>query len=511
MRKFLSYLISIFIFSNLVFAQSISPAEIQDADIKRLVQSFDAHARKLQKEWNIPGMSVCMVVGDQIVYKRSFGVKEVRKDAKVTNKTIFQIASCTKSFTAVLTAILVDKGYLKWDDKVIKYLPDFRLHNKEISDSVTIEDLLAQNLPLPPYSQHLMMLFDYDKKNVIETMRYIQIKGTLGKQYSYQNNTYLVMGEVIKKATGKSWEANVREYIFKPLGMKSSSMDYKSYLKSNDRAIGHYYSGGKLTAISDSLPYNQWPYNFAPAGGINSNIDDMAKWLVFVMNNGRYGNKKLVSNANFNRLFEPKTFIDYDVYDKTKRNYYGLGWRYAEYYPENISWHAGVTDGQGAFVSFVRKGKIGIVVLMNLPNGKMADSLSRKLYDEYFEKPEVNWSSLKLKEAQKNANRRNAVAPPEVIVPHMDLKKYVGKYHNVLYGTAEVTLEGGKLMFSAGSMKTWITLKHFNNHSFDGGGIPGWRFKRPMFVFRVLEQSSVNGLVVEGMTDGVDARFNKIK
>ncbi|MDR1695122.1 MAG: serine hydrolase [Endomicrobium sp.] len=518
MKKILICILTAFVSFNCAFAQEFQKVPGEDifyerpeTDLKKLIGNFDSNVRRLQREWNIPGVSVCVVIGGKVAYKKSYGLKEVKKEAKVGNKTIFQLASCTKSFTAVLTAILVDKGYLNWDDKIVKYLPDFKLYKKEISDAVTIEDMLSQTLPIPPYSQHLAMLFGYDKKDVIDSMRYLQITGTLGKQYSYQNNTYLVLGEVIKKATGKSWEENVKEHIFRPLGMKHTSADYKSYLKSKDRTVGHYYSGGSLKGLPDTLTYNEWPYNFAPASGINSNIDDMAKWLVFIMNNEKYTAKKLVSDANFNRLFENKTFVNYDVYDRTKKNYYCMGWRCAQYAPEDIYWHAGTTDGEGAYVAFLKEEKIGVVVLMNLPNGKMADSLTRSLFDEYFKKPKVNWSSLKMKEADRNYKRRNSRVPPAVVVPPMDLQKYAGQYHNALYGTAEVIVKDGKLMFSAGPMKTWITMKHFNGNSFDASALPGWSFKKPMFVFRVYEKSNVNGLLVENMTDAVDPLFKKIK
>jgi hypothetical protein len=93
----------------------------------------------------------------------------------------------------------------------------------------------------------------------------------------------------------------------------------------------------------------------------------------------------------------------------------------------------------------------------------------------------------------------------------MELKKYAGIYNNVLYGDAEVKLEGGVLKFSAGPRKVWVTLKHYNGNSFDGTGVPGWRFKRPMFIFRVYENSNIRGLIVEDMTDGTDPLFRKVK
>ena len=508
MKKLFLIILSLVLCFNPVFSGDLKAAA-EAPDLKKILEEFDAYAQKTQKQWNIPGMAVCIVVGDEVVYKKSFGVRKVKIDDKVNNQTIFQIASCTKAFTAALAAMLVDRGHVSWDDKVIKYMPDFRLDNKKISDEMTIEDLLAQYSGLPSYSQHLMMLFGYEPSYILSSMRYIKQTGEFRKSYSYQNNLYLLMGEIIKKATGKPWDYNIREHIFKPLAMHSSSADYKSYLKAKNRAVGHFYSGGVLKAIPDDLPYNDWPYVFAPAGGINSNIDDMSEWLLFIINDAASLGGQLISADNFNTLFKSRVFIN--TATGNKRNFYCLGWKSMEYSPENILWHAGTTDGSGAYVSFMKDNKIGMVVLMNLPNGRMAEALAKKFYDAYLQNPEINWSALKLEEANKAHKKRTPKARPEIIVPPLDLKKYAGIYNNVLYGDAEVKLEGGVLKFSAGPKKVWITLKHFNAHTFDGTGVSAWRFKRPMFIFKVYEKTNVRGLIVEDMTDGTDPLFRKIK
>lgn len=511
MKKLFLIFLALVLCFNHSFSEELKTEVSQKSaqELKKILADFDEYAKKTQKQWNIPGMSVCIVVGNDVVYKKSFGVRQIDEAEKVNNQTIFQIASCTKAFTTALVAILVDRGYLDWDDKVIDYLPDFRLDNKKISDQMTIEDLLAQYSGLPSYSQHLMMLFGYDTDYVIKSMRYIKPTGQFKKTFSYQNNMYLVMGEIIKKVTGKTWDYNVKEFIFKPLAMGSSSADYKSFVRSKNRAFGHYYSGGKLKTFSDDLPYNNWPYAFAPASGINSNIDDMSQWLLFLVNDATSFGWQLISNENYEKLFTSRVFIN--TSSSANKSYYCLGWKCMEYEPENIMWHAGTTDGEGAYVSFMRDKKIGMVVLMNLPNGRMADALAKKFYDAYLENPEINWSAVKLDEANKAHKKRVQKEPPEVIVPPMDLKRYVGVYNNVLYGDAEVKLEDGVLKFSAGPKKVWITLKHFSGHSFDGVGIPGWRFKRPMFVFSVYEKTNIRGLIVEDMTDGTDTMFRKVR
>jgi CubicO group peptidase (beta-lactamase class C family) len=486
---------------------------VSDEQLGKIIADFDGYVQKTRMQWNIPGMSVCVVVGDKIVYKKSFGVREVKKSPAVDNKTVFQIASCTKPFTAVLTAMLVDYGYFSWDDKVVKYLPDFRLYDKNATESMTIESLLSQNSGLPAYSQHLMMLFGYDKDYIVESMRYIKPENSFGVKYAYQNNMYLVLEKIIEKVTGKTWQRHMKEMILKPLDMRNTTLDYNGYAKSKNKASGHYYASGTLASVPEGLPYDKWPYVFAAASGVNSNIDDTAKWLKFIINGALVYDISLLSEDNFNKLFENKVFVNSRQSDKTKKNYYCMGWRSSEYNPENIYWHAGMSDGQGSYIAFLKDKKIGIAVLSNLPNGKMCEALAMKFFDSYLGNSQSDWSAIKLKEADE-ANKKKMKSqsvPPEVIVPPLDLKKYEGIYDNILYGRAEVKLEGGVLKFSAGSKKTWITLKHFNASSFDGIAPPGWTFKRPMFVFRVFENSNVNALTVEMMTDGVDSMFRKIK
>lgn len=511
MKKIIFFLILILTLSlNNVFIGNLKADEMSP-DLDAILNDFDQYAQKTQKQWNIPGMAICIVADGKVVYKKAFGVKKVNTTDKVDLNTVFQLASCTKGFTSALTAMLVDLKYMQWDDKVIKYIPSFRLYDDEISDNITIEDILAQYSGLPDYSQHLMMLFDYDKKDIINSMRFIRPVGNFKEKYSYQNNMYLLAGEIIERVTGKTWETNIKNLIFKPLNMKNSTTDYKSYIKSKNRSVGHYYSGGKLRSIDDSLPYNNWPYILAPASGINSTINDISKWLLFLINDAKSYNITLITEENFNKLFENKIFVNKNPYDKTKNNYYCLGWRKSEYVDEEIIWHAGSTDGEGSYIAFIRDKKIGIAILMNLPNGRMADALSKRFFDSYLQNPETNWSAIKLLEAEKSHKSRMVKYPPENPVPALDLKEYTGLYQNILYGIAEVKLENGDLMFSAGAKRTWIKLKHFNAHTFDGVGVPGWRFKSPMFIFRVYEQSNVNGLIVENMTDGVETIFRKIK
>ncbi|MDR3111836.1 MAG: serine hydrolase [Elusimicrobiota bacterium] len=492
------------IFSN-TFSYAQTKPETFSPDISSIITEFDAYAANAQKQWNVPGISVAIVIDDQIVYKKSFGVTNVYQKIPVNNQTVFQIGSCAKSFTALLTAMLVDKNIFDWEDKVQKYLPNFQLFDETESSSITIEDLLSQNSGLPPYSQHLMLLFGYNRDFIINSMRYIKPIGKLGERYSYQNNLYLVLGRVIEKATGRSWNKNIKEMIFTPLEMPNTSTYYETFRNTKNKSSSHFYKNSVLETIPENVPYSRWPYEFAPAGGINSNIDDMSQWLLFLVNK----NRLKISEINFEKLFEKKT---YTGKNNSVNNYYCLGWRCEENPTDDIYWHAGATDGQGAYISIRRKEKIGIVVLMNLPNGKMAEALSKKFYDLYLGNIPTDWSVVKLREtntSQKNKQKKQTKKTTK-LAPFLNLEKYVGIYQNSLYGEAEVRIKDEQLQFSTGNREFWITLKHYNANSFSAVAVAGWNFKNPMFIFNVLNDE-VQGVLVEKMTDGVEPGFKKIK
>jgi len=502
MKKIL-LLLSILFFAGFSYAQNI--------DEEKLVSDFDAYVCKLQKEWNIPGMAVCAVVDGKVVYKKVFGVRSAGKADTVDFESIFQTGSCTKAFSSVLAAILVDKGYFKWTDRVVKYLPDFKLYDSSVTQNITIEDLLSQYSGLPAYSQHFMMLFGYDKDFIINSMRYIKPIAGFKKEYGYQNNMYLVFGEVVKSATGKSWNENIEEYILNTLGMKQTTTDLSGFMGSKDKTSGHYYAGGNLVPVENST-YCDWPYTFAPAGAVNTNLDDMSKWLLFLTKAAAGEKETIVSSENFHKILEKKIFVSKTFFDKTKNNYYCMGWRLSEYDPEDYYWHGGATDGEGAFVSFLKSGKAGIVVLMNLPNGRMADALTKKLYDLYYQKEPTDWGAVQLAKANESAKAKNKVLAkkPKTITPPLSLEKYAGNYKNILYGDAKIILEDGNLKLSAGNFKTWIILRHFNADKFNGYGVPGWSFKKPLVTFFTdSKRKNVTGFVVESMTDGIETVFSR--
>ncbi|MDR0823003.1 MAG: serine hydrolase [Endomicrobium sp.] len=472
--------------------------------LNEILADFEITAQKIQRDWNISGMAVAIVVEGKIVYKKTFGIRDTISKEKVNNKTIFQIGSCTKAFTAMIAAMLVDKDIVKWDDKVIKHLPNFKLSNQQTTQDITIEDLLSQNSGLIPYSQHFMLLFGYSQRQILDGLKYVATFGKFRESYGYQNNLFLLAGETMAAASGYTWSENLKKLILNPLKMNSTTADYQSYLSEQNRTRGHYYKGGSFVPIPDDLPYNVWPYTFAPAGGINTNIDDFSNWLLFLANDGVFNGKRLISQENMNRIFSQK------VFNKEGNYYYCLGWRLSNISDENVFWHGGTTDTQGAYISIIRDKKIGVAVLMNLNNVPAAQSMSLSFFDAYLGKVKTDWNKKNLDKSAARQKRINAPAAPakEPIKP-LPLEKYAGKYRNNMYGEVIVKLENGKLKFSAGSFKTWLTLKHTDKNTFGAESLPGWTFKRQEFKFQVDKTSTVTSMTIADMSDSTNSLFKK--
>ena len=508
-KRFLCLLLLIFMV-ECAFAQT--PLTVLDdterENLEQIIEYVDNRAEYIRRTWNIPGMAVCIVINGRVIYKRSFGVRNINEPEKVNNDTIFQIGSCSKGFTAILSAMLVDKSYFDWTDRVVSLLPGFNFSTQKLSNEITYADLLGQRSGLVAYALHSTLLFAYPKNDIVYALRYVRPAGQTGKTYAYQNVTYLLAGEVIAYRTGASWEANMKVRLLSPLGMRSTTVDYNSYIRSPNRTVGHYYSGGKLMPMSDRLPYNVWPYVFAPAGGINTNINDMSLWLQFLLNGGMVGKKRLVSRHNFNKVFERGVTVSKDAF-------YALGWRERTHNGRRVFWHAGTTDTEGAYVSFMPDDGIGIVVLMNLNNTSAADALTREIYDVYLRRYPANWNAKNLERAENRGQARaSAQAQAKrgaVTQAPLPLSQYIGTYMNDMYGQAVIKYENGELLFSAGPLKTWLTMTHFAENDFGALDMPGWRLKNPMFHFRVDDKGNVQGLFVDQMTDGGNGFFRKVK
>ena len=244
---------------------------------------LDAHTARVLKEFEVPGLAIAIVKDGKVVLTKGYGVRKLGDPTPVDEHTLFGIASNTKAFTGAALAILVDEGKLSWDDPVTKHLPQFQMYDPYVTREMTIRDLLTHRSGLGLGAGDLMFWpqTTFTRDEIVHNLRYIKPASSFRSRYAYDNILYLVAGQIIPAITGKSWDDFVKERIFVPLGMTESNTSAKAIKPGVNAVSPHTKIEGKLTPI----PFNDLD-NTAPAGAINSNVVDMAKWVVVQLDKG---------------------------------------------------------------------------------------------------------------------------------------------------------------------------------------------------------------------------------
>ncbi len=316
-----------------------------------------------------PGAAVAIVKDSSIIYLKGFGLKQVGEPDSINTNTVFRLGSVSKCFASVLAGTLVSDQLFKWDDPIIKYLPDFELKSKESTKKLTVRHVLSHTIGLPYHAFTNMIEERASLDTLFKELRHLDLIGEPGKVYSYQNVGYSLIGEVIKVTTHKSFEEALTEKVFLPLHMKNSSASYNAMINNSNIAKPHLFTRRHWVTIPVSDTY----YDVTPAGGVNASIGDMALWLKALLGN----DQQVLTNATLDQIFEPQIRAisknrNFWKWKRPKASYYALGWRVLTFKNDTIEYHGGYVNGYRSEVAVDRKNRIAICVLTNSP-GNLAD------------------------------------------------------------------------------------------------------------------------------------------
>jgi CubicO group peptidase (beta-lactamase class C family) len=445
-----------------------------------LSQLLDEYAQQALPQWQTTGMAMAVVKNGTTIFKKGYGVTDMRTRAPFTTQTIAYCASTTKAMTAACIAMLVDEGKLKWDDKLKQVLPALRLYDPYVSDEITVKDLLTHNAGLG--NGDLLWLFGYNATAILERMQYMKPAYSLRSSFIYQNLMYVVAGEVIKKASGMPWKNFIVERIFKPLGMNSTYAHFKDTKANQSRATPHFNYGDTLIKPIAMIDFGEYD----PAGSVVSTIDDMIKWMQFLQDSARVNGKRLISATNFSELFKPHAIIPanefYPTAKFTRPNWttYGLGWFQQDYRGKMIQYHTGSLDGMIAIFGYVPEDKFSFYFLGNLDHSEIRHALMWKAIDLWcFNDNSKDWSkdlhqmyrgfadSAQSKEKAQFANRNTKTKPS------LPLSDYTGTYLHPVYGTATVTQKNDQLHIQFPNQFS-ISLSHWQYNIFKGDYCYDW-------------------------------------
>ena len=421
---------------------------------------IDSLATLTLKTFDVPGIAVAIVKDGKVIHSKGYGVRSLNSRLPVDVNTDFGIASNSKAFTAAGLGILIDEGKLKWDDKVTVYIPEFRMYNPYVTEEFTIRDLLKHRSGLGLGAGDLMFWpdsSDFTKKDMIHNLRYLKQVSSFRTKFDYDNNLYMVAGEVLSRVSGMTWEDFIQRNILDPLNMTGTAPSYK-LLKNKSNVIDpHAPVDGVVKVIR-----RDWNESANAAGGIYSNLTDMCKWSIMQMHDGKYGDgliKKLFTNEVHEDMWTPQTIMP--VRGETPYNThfasYGLGWFLSDVHGYKQATHTGGLAGIVTQVTLIPELQLGIIVFTNQQAGAAFTSITNTIKDSYFGIKDRNWIKInhdRVMTAEANEKDITNKVWKDIEAQQgnntkTDMTLFTGTYSDKWFGDVVITVKEGKMFFQS--------------------------------------------------------------
>ncbi len=379
--------------------------------------------------FEVPGAVVAVLQNGHVAYRGAFGVRGDRHPAPVDARTLFMVGSVTKSMTATMIGTLVDDGLLDWDAAVRTYLPDFELAVSEYSEEVTLRHLLSHTSGVSR-ADVTLFLGPQRPLQLLDEVATFPVHAPPGQSYEYQNQLYALSGFVAASAVGapysnrglsQRFERLMHERLFAPAGMRQTTLDFEDALRSPNHAWPNEYSPleGRVSAVQPG--YERFASNVPAAGGVWSTLDDMARYAVLQLSEGRnvYGRRVLSEAA----LRETHTAVLGDA-----QGGYGLGWGVFNGPQGTIIQHNGGTAGFGCDVLLAPDADFGVVVLTNRASSVFfIQAVERYALELLFGSERSDDSELLAAELQLKSEQSALVALTTAATA-ADVAPYVGEY-----------------------------------------------------------------------------------
>lgn len=354
----------IHLFASTIFAQD------KAKKIEQLLSKYN--------EYGLFNGSALVAENGKIILKKGYGFANMEWNIPNKTNTKFRLGSISKQFTAFLIVKLAEDGKLKLDAPVTTYLPDYP---KENGDRITIHNLLTHTSGIPNYTDAPDFFKDksknpYTPEEFVKIFDKLPLQFTPGEKFSYSNSGYFLLGYIIEKVSGKTYEQYLQETILTPLKMINTGYDHADIIL-KDRASGYEKQGKSIR----NAPYIDMSIPYA-AGSLYSNVEDLYLW------DQSFYTNKLLSQKSMDLLFKP--------YINTGGNdFYSYGWSIKEasngtQKKVKVIEHGGGINGFNTIISRIPADK-NLVVLLNNTGGtvlnEMNDAIRAILYNQPFDQP----------------------------------------------------------------------------------------------------------------------------
>jgi len=485
-------------------------------------KNLDARVAQVMREQGVPGMAVAIVENGHVVHAKGYGVRRLGSAEPVDADTIFPIGSTSKAMTVAALATLVDEKKIGWDDRVIDHLPGFQMYDAWVTRELTIRDLLVHRSGLGLGAGDLMFVprSSLSRAESVRRLRYIKPATSFRSGYAYDNVLYMVAGSVIEAVSGQTWEAYIRDHVFKPAGMRVTTSDENDQFATANRAQPHARMDGGLRGVGRQEVLDERASlgrNAAPAGGVASSANDMARWLEIQLAHGvlpEGQGKRLYSEVAAREMWTPQINMPISQYpapiaEATPQfSSYALGWDVEDYRGAKIISHGGAVLGAQTMVVLIPDRNIGFSLNINSEDGVVLRGLMFELLDHYLGQPERDWvgdfSTFRKARVAMAQDLLKTQAKPVASRPTLPLAGYAGRYSDPWYGPISLRVDGKRLRLNFEQTPNMQgTLEHWQYDTF----IVRWddRTSEPAYMtFRLDEQGKVDDIRMKAVSPIAD-------
>lgn len=439
----------------------------------------DKRLKGIEKQFNsvlettkTAGFAVAIVEGDKIIYAKGFGYSDFENKVPTDANTLFAIGSSTKAFTSALLGLLRDDDKLSFDDSPRKYVPNLEFFNDEMNNRIIIKDLMRHSTGLPRQDGAWYFFPNHDKDSLIARIKHHEPFTGVRQQWYYNNFGFLLQGVITEKITVETWEKNIEDAFFKPLGMDRSKTTIEGIKTSSNASFGYDLDAERNIEKIDYYDIA----GMSPAGSINSSVNDMSKWMMLWLNDGKLGEEQIlpesyVKEAMSSQMVAAAGFPSKELPDVQYANY-GYGWFLHSYKGHYMVEHGGKIDGFSASVALYPSDSLGIVVLAN-QNGSAVPRLIRNIAADHMLKVnKTEWAKQhkedleKALKAQKENKDDKELSNVKNTRPSHTKLDYTGTYSHPGYGSFEIKLKNDSLFTELNGNKQYMNHYHYDTFEF---------------------------------------------
>ena len=409
----------------LVSAQAQTESIVEHPEVASSLKLLSAWIEGQIEERDLAGVSIGIVHDQKLIWAQGFGYSDLKKKIPASPKTIYRIASITKTFTATAIMQLRDEGKLQLDDPITKYLPWFKINNRHPdAPDITIRHLLTHTSGLPRESAFPYWTeFEFPtRKKMIEALHDQETIYASETKWKYSNLAFSLAGEIVAAVSGEAYEDYISNHILKPLKMTSTSLNLP---KSDQKRLAVPYGKRKKDGTRDIDPMLDLKA-IAPAGAMNSTVEDLAKYLAFHLSDGKVDGHEIL---NVNTL---KEMHRVHWLHPSWESGWGLGFNVLHYAERDLIGHGGGLPGYESAINMSPNEGIAVIVLANAADSEPYAGTPYSITDRAFE-----WIVPAIAEATASPTIAKKAGP--------GWERYEGKYRD-RWGVSQVLILHGELV-----------------------------------------------------------------